>query len=178
LTFKPLEGVRVPKERRRRLAGMRIGELAKAVGVNTSAIRYYEQIGLLQPVTRTTSGYRDYTEDDERRLRLVVQARMLSVPLGEARDFVDLAVDGRCNPARTELLSVLRRRVAETRHQIRELKALQRELENMCAHLADGASQASGSPNESCTCLDTPDVFPPRGKGESNEGLDQKEGRT
>ncbi len=155
---------------------MKIGQLAKAVGVNPSTIRYYEQIGLLQPAHRTASGYREYTDADGRRLRLVVQARMLSVPLAEVRDFVDLAVEGRCNLARTELLSTLHRRLAETRRQIGELRSLQRELEDMCAHLTVEVP-ATDNEADACTCLDAPESSHPAER-ESQDRDDRKEDRT
>ena len=37
-----------------------IGELATAVGVPTSTIRYYERSGLMKPAERTESNYRIY----------------------------------------------------------------------------------------------------------------------
>lgn len=40
---------------------MRIGELAKAAGVSTRALRYYEEQGLL-PAGRLANGYREYSE--------------------------------------------------------------------------------------------------------------------
>jgi DNA-binding transcriptional MerR regulator len=50
---------------------MRIGELAKQAGISTKAIRYYEQIGILAPAARTTSGYRAYDETALGRLGFV-----------------------------------------------------------------------------------------------------------
>jgi DNA-binding transcriptional MerR regulator len=41
---------------------MKIGQVAKAAGVTTSAIRYYESMGLL-PAPRRQSGIRDYDAD-------------------------------------------------------------------------------------------------------------------
>jgi DNA-binding transcriptional MerR regulator len=40
--------------------GLRIAELARAVGVPTDTVRYYERVGLLPPPRRTAGGYRDY----------------------------------------------------------------------------------------------------------------------
>ena len=42
---------------------MRIGELARRVGVAPRLLRYYEEQGLLRP-RRTSSGYREYGEAD------------------------------------------------------------------------------------------------------------------
>lgn len=134
---------------------MRIGELAGATGVSTSTIRYYEKIGLLAPAARTHSGYRDYSEADAHRLRLIAQARMLSIPLPEVREIVGMALDGRCDPVRDGLRSAVHRRLSEIRLRIRELRSLQRELERVSAALADQtcASQAAADADP-CGCLD------------------------
>jgi DNA-binding transcriptional MerR regulator len=42
---------------------VRIGELARRVGVAPRLLRYYEEQGLLHP-TRTPSGYREYADAD------------------------------------------------------------------------------------------------------------------
>ena len=47
---------------------MRIGELATRIQVSERALRYYEEQGLLHP-SRRPSGYREYQEDDVRRVR-------------------------------------------------------------------------------------------------------------
>ena len=41
---------------------MRIGELAKATGVDVETIRYYEKAKLLSAPTRSDNGYRAYTQ--------------------------------------------------------------------------------------------------------------------
>jgi hypothetical protein len=50
-----------------------IGALAKATGVSTPTIRYYEEIGLLPRANRTTSGQRSYDQDDLGRLTFIKQ---------------------------------------------------------------------------------------------------------
>src|SRR5690349_14852259 len=54
---------------------VRISELAERVGVPTSTVRYYERVGLLGQPARTSSGYRDYGEDEATRLVFVSRAR-------------------------------------------------------------------------------------------------------
>ncbi len=43
--------------------GLRIGEVAKRIGVNSKTIRYYEDIGLLPEPARLPSGYRVYGDE-------------------------------------------------------------------------------------------------------------------
>ena len=159
---------------------MRIGEIANAVGLSTSTIRYYEKIGLLAPPTRSASGYRDYSDEDERRLRLVAQARMLSLPLDEIRHLVEFAVDGRCGPLRAELLDALRKRAADTRRQIRELRSLQVELDRVCAELAHSGCASQTEPESAtdpCACLDGLASSVPAGQ-RSSQTNQRKEERT
>ena len=49
---------------------MKIGELAKISGVSASAIRFYEQKGLIPQVARRPSGYRIYNNEAVNRLLL------------------------------------------------------------------------------------------------------------
>lgn len=58
---------------------MRIGELARRAGVAPSAVRWYEQAGVLPSPERQDNGYRDYVEEDLARLRLVVSLRRLGL---------------------------------------------------------------------------------------------------
>lgn len=54
---------------------LRIGEAAKAVGVQPSALRFWEREGLLQPCRDRQSGYRWYDQRQMRRVELVVLLR-------------------------------------------------------------------------------------------------------
>jgi MerR family redox-sensitive transcriptional activator SoxR len=63
---------------------MNIGELASAVGIKTSAIRYYESIGLL-PRPPRHSGWRKYESSAAERLRVIHAARRIGFSLKEIR---------------------------------------------------------------------------------------------
>lgn len=57
---------------------MRIGELSERTGVSLRMLRYYEAEGLLKP-KRTSSGYRDYAQDEVQtveRIKLLGSAGM------------------------------------------------------------------------------------------------------
>lgn len=58
-----------------------IGELANRTGLRTSALRYYEEQGLLQPAKRTAAGYRLYAENAEQTVRLIQRAQRLGFSL-------------------------------------------------------------------------------------------------
>jgi DNA-binding transcriptional MerR regulator len=58
-----------------RTRGLRVGELADAVGVNSDTVRYYERVGLFQPPARTSAGYRAYDADAIDRMRFIQGAQ-------------------------------------------------------------------------------------------------------
>jgi MerR family Zn(II)-responsive transcriptional regulator of zntA len=63
---------------------MRIGELARQAGVSTSAVHYYERVGLL-PVAARTNGRRSYGADALPRLAVVLHARRIGFSIAETR---------------------------------------------------------------------------------------------
>jgi MerR family redox-sensitive transcriptional activator SoxR len=63
---------------------MSISEVARQVGIRASAIRYYEQIGILQPAQRV-SGQRRYDRTALYRLAIVQRARQTGFSLDEIR---------------------------------------------------------------------------------------------
>ena len=76
------------------MVALNIGELARQAGLQTSAIRYYESIGLMPPPPRS-SGWRRYDPEAIDRLHVIKTARevgfstgeisMLPLPLGKRR---------------------------------------------------------------------------------------------
>lgn len=92
---------------------MRIGELASQVGTTTRTLRFYEAQGLLD-TRRTTSGYRDYGEEDIRLITEILRLRELGFSLDDTRPFVECLRAG--NPAGDvcpSSIEVYRRKLAE-----------------------------------------------------------------
>ncbi len=58
---------------------MKVSEFARRAGVTPSAVRFYEEVGVLPPAARRDNGYRDYPEQALARLGLVVSLRRLGL---------------------------------------------------------------------------------------------------
>lgn len=70
---------------------MKIGEVARRVGIPIDTVRYYERNGLLPPPARRASGYRDYHDSDIARLNFVLRAKALGFTLVEIRELLELS---------------------------------------------------------------------------------------
>lgn len=68
-----------------------ISDLAKEFDLTTRAIRFYEDMGLLQPERNGPAGRsRVYSGRDRTRLRLTLRAKRLGLSLSEAKEIIDL----------------------------------------------------------------------------------------
>jgi DNA-binding transcriptional MerR regulator len=95
---------------------MKIGELSKKSGVAPSAIRYYEEQGLLAPISRTVSGYREYAGDAMRRLYWIQKSKSMGFSLDDIRNmFVD---KDKCSKDRTLTQAANRLREIEAQQQV------------------------------------------------------------
>ena len=71
-----------------------IGELARRTGIAVSAIRYYEEQGLIAP-DRNTGGQRRFLRSDIRRLSFVLIAQQFGFTLPQIRQVLDKLPNGR-----------------------------------------------------------------------------------
>lgn len=68
-----------------------ISDLAKEFDLTTRAMRFYEDMGLLQPERSGPAGRnRIYSARDRTRLRLTLRAKRLGLSLGEAKEIIDV----------------------------------------------------------------------------------------
>jgi DNA-binding transcriptional MerR regulator len=65
-------------------AELTIGQVAERAGINSSAVRFYERVGLL-PAPERVSGQRRYGEETVRRLEVIDIAKRAGFNLGEIR---------------------------------------------------------------------------------------------
>lgn len=126
---------------------MRIGELATQSGVPVKTIRYYEEIGVLAPAVRTSSGYRDYDEPAIDRLAFIRAAQAVGLTLGEIRQVVALRERGETPCA--HVVELLERRASEIERRIAEMQRLRGELRRL-AERAHGLDPADCDPDLVC----------------------------
>ncbi len=110
---------------------MRIQDASQTTGVAAKTIRYYEEIGLLPAPARGENNYRQYTEQDVARLRLVAGARRLDLSLDDIREILALR-ERREAPCRV-LLERLAHKADEVAERIRALTQMERELRDLYA---------------------------------------------
>lgn len=67
----------------------RIGHVAERLGLSLRTVRYYEEMGLVQPETRTEGGFRLYSEREIDRLKLIKEMKPLGFTVAEMRELLD-----------------------------------------------------------------------------------------
>ncbi len=109
---------------------MRIAELARRVGIAPSAIRWYEQHGVLPAADRRENGYREYADSDVARLRLVVALRRLGLDPAAAGRLAGLCLErGAIDLDLAPLLAEQRTAIARQRDDLDRLEGELLDLE-------------------------------------------------
>lgn len=125
---------------------MRIGELAKSVGVTPDTIRYYEREGLLPAPQRTESGYRDYGPGVMDDLLFIKKAQALGLKLSDVREVLEISSAGK--PPCEHVRATVSARLVEVEERLRDLRALRRTLREMVERL-----DLAPLPKAGCRCV-------------------------
>ena len=134
---------------------MNVSELARQVGIAPSAVRFYERRGILPPAARQENGYREYTDDDLCRLRVVVSLRRLGLELPESGRLADLCQSGQCDRMARDLLPL----VSAQRAAIEATRAELDDLDERLARLED-TLQSADVQSDLCTTKGGDDDVP------------------
>lgn len=127
------------------------GALAAQTGCNVETIRYYEQIGVLPPPSRSQGGHRLYGPDLLRRLSFIRRSRDLGFTLEEIRELLRLVDGGKFTCDQVETLAI--DHVHSIDRKIADLRKLKKVLGVMI-------SQCSGGKVPQCPIIDV--LFDPR----------------
>ncbi len=120
-------------------AGLTIGKLADAAGVNVETIRYYQRRGLLDEPAKPPGGHRRYTAEQAKRLRFIKRAQALGFTLSEIGGL--LRLDAGCACAETWALAA--RKLALIEQKITDLAELQKVLAGLLQQCAAGEGGAA-----------------------------------
>lgn len=98
---------------------MTIKEVSEKYGLSQDTLRYYEKIGVIPPVTRTSGGIRNYTEEDIGWVENAVCMRSAGLPVEVIAEYCRLfSMGGSTIGARLELLTEQRKKLIEQKEQL------------------------------------------------------------
>jgi MerR family copper efflux transcriptional regulator len=127
-----------------------VGQLARATGVPTKTIRYYEQVSVLPVPRRSDAGYRHYSRHDVHRLLFIRRARALGLSLANLKALTAELESGECLTMRPRLHALVTEQLRTIQQQIAEFQVLEKQLAQVLQRLqtTTPTSHADG-----CQCL-------------------------
>lgn len=132
---------------------MRVGELAQTAGVTSSAIRFYERVGLLPTPDRTAAGYREYGADALNHLSFIQAGQSLGLTLAELRTIITFREQGTAPCA--HVVALLEAHEQQISNRIAELRVLKSELHRL-AERARQLDPAACDPADVCQVVPRP----------------------
>ena len=116
---------------------LRIGDLAQETGKTVRALRYYEELGLLEPMDHTEGGFRLYRAEDARRVHLIDRLQDLGFSLVKIREVVEAWKHGsKGEDVALKSQAILEQGLKDTRDRISRLQRMERELQEALSFLA------------------------------------------
>ncbi|MGH3390889.1 MAG: MerR family transcriptional regulator [Actinomadura sp.] len=116
------------------------GQTAAKSGFSLDTLRYYEKIGLLGEIDRTTAGRRRFTDDDLAWLGMLRCLRETGMPIAEMLRFSELARSG--SGRLSERIALLEAHDQRVEEQIATLRAQQRHIQEKIRYYRDVAGTA------------------------------------
>lgn len=129
-------------------AQLTIGALAERTGLNVSAIRYYEEVGLIPEAVRRPSGHRVYGTEAQELLTLIRHCRDFGFSVDDTKTLVSLASSDErdCVEAR----DIAQVHLDTVRAKLADLQALERSLSKFVTACTE---QCVGGPAPRCNIL-------------------------
>ena len=108
---------------------MNVGEAARLSNVSAKMVRHYESLGLLPTVSRTDSGYRQYTDKEVHTLRFIRRARDLGFSMAEIAELLKLWQNRRRPSASVKRIAA--EHVAALDAKMAEMAAMRKTLQHL-----------------------------------------------
>lgn len=129
---------------------MQIGEVAREAGIATSAIRFYEEKGLILEPERTDAGYRVYDPSVVDRLGFIRAGQAVGLSLNELSEVLQIRDRGEA-PC-SHVAELIDTRIREIDERMRDLRKAKRDLLALADTAAD-FDPADCSPQSVCRIL-------------------------
>jgi len=135
------------------LPSLRIGDLAKATGKTTRALRLYEELGLLIPEERSAGGFRQYTATAVERVRWICKLQDLGLSLQDIKIML-LTTGEEMVPraAMNHVQRVFQEKLTDVSGQLKRLQTLQAELSAALEYLG-GCTSCKAEEDGTSNCL-------------------------
>ncbi len=118
-----------------------IGQVAEQLGVTTHTLRYYEKIGLLAPVAKTSGGRREFSSRDINRVQFIKRAQRMHFSLDDIRTLIEL--DKADLVEKPQAQKLVQEKLCEIEESLKDLKHLKLDLARMLnACLSSGDAES------------------------------------
>ncbi|MEO0636453.1 MAG: MerR family transcriptional regulator [Pseudomonadota bacterium] len=121
---------------------MRIAEASAQSGLSIDTIRYYEKIGMLQPIGRGADGQRRFTAEDIQWMTQLNWLRQTGMPQADMRAFAVSVHSGTTDTSERYAILLRHRTVLAQRR--RELEACERYLDHKLSVYAPQQEKTHG----------------------------------
>lgn len=126
---------------------LQIGELSKQTGVAVSAIRYYEEVNLLEPSYRNDSKYRFYLPSDVALVNFIKKSKGLGFSLEEIKSILKERGEGRSPCPKVRVLA--KNKINELQKKMSDLKKLEKDLKD---YIVEASSELESGSADSKIC--------------------------
>ncbi len=106
-----------------------IGQLAKAVHIPTTTVRYYERIGLVEPEGRSQGNYRLYNNESLKKLKFIRAAQAIGFTLEDVKSLFIEEHDG--TQTCRNIQSVIEGRLAVIEERLKDLRHVRKVLSSV-----------------------------------------------
>jgi DNA-binding transcriptional MerR regulator len=125
---------------------LKIGEVCDRVGLSLRTVRYYEEVGLVEPLERSPGGFRLYSEAEIARLKVLKSMKPFGLTLDEIRELMDLldSVDDGTSAngdSRDGTVHALRRYAARAEARIAQLESHVAEVRRLQDRILAASSE-------------------------------------
>ena len=124
---------------------MNIGEVSKRSGLSIKTVRYYAEIDLVTPSTRSETGYRKYDTSALRKLIFIRRSRAFGFTVPECRELLSLYEDKSRSSSDVKRLA---------QHRLDEIKEKQNELQKLHDELSHLVEMCNGDDRPDCPIID------------------------